>query len=116
MVAGELTALIAASRLGQIRTGAATGVAAKHLARPGATSLALIGAGFQAESQLAAIRAAVPTIERVVVSSRTPDSARSFAERFDASVAESPAEAGGCDVVVTITSSSDPVLRGDCLR
>ena len=40
--------MIAADRLGQVRTGAATGVAAKHLARPGATSLGLIGAGWQA--------------------------------------------------------------------
>ena len=76
---GSLTALIAADRLGQTRTGAASGVAAKHLARSGATSVGLIGAGWQAESQLAAIRAAVPSIERVVVSSRpsrTPNSAR----------------------------------------
>ena len=61
-----LVALIAADRLGQVRTGAASGVAAKHLARRGAASLGLIGAGWQAESQLAAIRAAVPSLERVV--------------------------------------------------
>ena len=92
---GSLTALIAADRLGQVRTGAASGVAAKHLARPDAESLGLIGAGWQAESQLAAIRAAVPTIERVVVSSRTRERAAAFAERHGAEVAESPAEAGG---------------------
>ena len=51
---GSLVATIAADRLGQIRTGAASGVAAKHLARSGATSLGLIGAGWQAESPLAA--------------------------------------------------------------
>lgn len=113
---GSLAAVIAADRLGQVRTGAASGVAAKHLARRGATSLGLIGAGFQAESQLAAIRAAVPSIERVVVSSRTPESARSFAERFATEVAELPSDAGGCDVVVTVTSSRDPVLRGDWVR
>src|SRR5262245_66543446 len=56
---GPLTAMIAADRLGQVRTGAATGVAAKHLARPGAPSLGLIGAGWQAGSQLAAGRVAV---------------------------------------------------------
>ena len=113
--AGSLTALIAADRLGQVRTGAASGVAAKYLARPGAASLGLIGAGWQAESQLAAIRAAVPSIERVVVSSRTAERAAAFAERHGADVAESPSEAGGCDVVVTATSSKDPVLRGDWL-
>jgi ornithine cyclodeaminase/alanine dehydrogenase-like protein (mu-crystallin family) len=111
----SLVAVIAADRLGQLRTGAASGVAAKHLARGGAESLGLIGAGWQAESQLAAIRAAVPSIERVVVSSRTAERAAAFAERHDAAVAESPAEAGACDVVVTATSSRDPVLRGDWL-
>ncbi len=111
----SLVAMIAADRLGQVRTGAASGVAAKHLARPGAESLGLIGAGWQAESQLAAIRDAVPTIERVVVSSRTHERAAAFAERHGAEVAESPAEAGACDVVVTATSAKDPVLRGDWL-
>jgi len=111
----SLVAMVAADRLGQVRTGAASGVAAKHLARPGAESLGLIGAGWQAESQLAAIRDAVPTIERVVVSSRTHERAAAFAERHGAEVAESPAEAGACDVVVTATSAKDPVLRGDWL-
>ncbi len=116
LVDGSLTALIAADRLGQVRTGAATGVAAKHLARPGAASLGLFGAGWQAESQLAAVRAAVPTIERIVVSSRTPERARAFAEAHGATVAESPSGAGACDIVVTATTSRDPVLRGDWLR
>jgi ornithine cyclodeaminase/alanine dehydrogenase-like protein (mu-crystallin family) len=112
---GTLVALIAADKLGQVRTGAASGVAAKHPARRGAATLGLIGAGWQAESQLAAIRAAVPSIERVVVSSRSRERAEVFAEANGAEVAESPSEAGGCDVVVTATSSEDPVLRGDWL-
>jgi ornithine cyclodeaminase/alanine dehydrogenase-like protein (mu-crystallin family) len=112
---GSLTAMIAADRLGQARTGAASGVAARYLARSGATSLGLIGAGWQAESQLAAIRAAVPSISRVVVSSRRAESAAAFAETHDAEVAESAAAAGACDIVVTATTSKDPVLRGDWL-
>ena len=112
---GTLTAMIAADKLGQVRTGAASGVAAKHLARSGAASLGLIGAGWQAESQLAAVRAAVPSIERVVVSSRSRERAEAFADANGAEVADSPSEAGGCDVVVTATSSRDPVLRGDWL-
>ena len=111
----SLSALIAADRLGQARTGAASGVAARHLARPGASSLGLIGAGWQAESQLAAIRAAVPSLERVVVSSRTPERAEAFAAAHGVVAAESPAEAGACDVVVTATTAKDPVLRGDWL-
>jgi ornithine cyclodeaminase/alanine dehydrogenase len=112
----SLVAVIAADRHGQVRTGAASGVAAKYLARSGAQSVGLIGAGWQAESQLAAIRAAVPSIERIVVSSRTRERAEKFAERHGAEVAETPAEAGACDIVVTATTSKDPVLRGDWLR
>jgi alanine dehydrogenase len=108
---GALTATIAADRLGQIRTGAATGVAAKHLAREGASSVGLIGAGWQAHSQLAAIRAAVPGISRVLVSSRTREKAEAFAAANDAMVAPA-AEAGGCDIVVTVTTAKRPVLEG----
>ena len=57
---GETVAVIEADRLGQLRTGAASGVAARHLARPGARSLGVIGCGWQAESQVACIRAAFP--------------------------------------------------------
>ena len=67
----ELVALIEADHLGRLRTGAASGVAAKHLAREGASSLGVIGCGTQAETQVTCIRAAVPTIERVVAYCRT---------------------------------------------
>ncbi len=113
---GSLVATIAADRLGQVRTGAASGVAAKHLARQGATSLGLIGAGWQAESQLAAIRAAVPSLQRVVVSSRTPQRAATFAEQHGAQVADTPSDAAACEIVVTATTAKDPVLRGDWLQ
>jgi alanine dehydrogenase len=116
LATGELSAVIAADRLGQVRTGAASGVAAKHLARSGARSLGLIGTGWQAESQLAAIRAAVPTIDDVVATSRKPERVASFCERTGARPAEEPAEAAACDVVVTVTTARDPVLRGDWLR
>ncbi|MFN8224587.1 MAG: ornithine cyclodeaminase family protein [Gaiellales bacterium] len=111
---GALLATIAADRLGQIRTGAATGVAAKHLAREGAASVGLIGAGWQAQSQLAAIRAAVPTIDRTLVASRTPEKAAAFAEANDALVASS-VEVGACDIVITVTTSKRPVLEGSWL-
>src|ERR671928_209180 len=77
----ELAGVIEANRLGQLRTGAASGVAAKYLARPGASTLGVIGCGWQAESQVAAIRAAVPTIERVVAYCRTPERLRAFCDR-----------------------------------
>jgi alanine dehydrogenase len=112
----ELVGVIEANRLGQLRTGAASGVAAKYLARAGASTLGVIGCGWQAESQVAAIRAAVPTIERVVAYCRTPERLRAFCERVGAEPAESQRDAGAQDVVVTATTSKDPVLRGEWLR
>jgi alanine dehydrogenase len=112
----ELVAVIEANRLGQLRTGAASGVAAKHLARPDARTLGVIGCGWQAESQVACIRSAVPSIERVVAYCRTEERLRAFCERARAEAAESHREAGEQDVVVTVTTSRDPVLRGEWLR
>ena len=79
----RIDAVIEADKLGQLRTGAASGVAAKYLARPGASTLGVIGCGWQAESQVAAIRAAVPTIERTVAYCRTPERLRSHADVAD---------------------------------
>jgi ornithine cyclodeaminase/alanine dehydrogenase-like protein (mu-crystallin family) len=112
---GTIAVVIEADRLGQIRTGAASGVAAAYLARPGAASLGVIGCGWQAESQVAAIRAAVPTVERVEAYCRTPERLASFCDRVGADPGESPREPGGCDIVVTATTSKDPVLRGEWL-
>jgi ornithine cyclodeaminase/alanine dehydrogenase-like protein (mu-crystallin family) len=112
----EVLALIEADRLGQRRTGAASAVAARHLARPGAASLGVIGTGWQAESQVLCMRAALPGLERVVAYSRNDEALASFCERFDAEPGEYNRDAAEMDVVVTITSSKDPVLRGEWLK
>jgi alanine dehydrogenase len=112
----ELVAVLEADKLGQLRTGAASGVAARHLARDAARSLGVIGCGWQAESQLACIRAALPELERVVVYCRTEERLRAFCEAHDAEPGESHQDPGSCDVVVTATTSRDPVLRGEWLR
>jgi alanine dehydrogenase len=112
----ELVAMIEADHLGRLRTGAASAVAAKYLAREGATSLGVIGCGTQAETQVACIRAAVPTVERVVAYCRTEHNLRAFCKRVGAEPAESNREAAEQDIVVTITTSRDPVLRGEWLR
>ncbi len=113
---GELAAVLEADTAGQRRTGAASGVAAKYLARRGASTLGVIGCGWQAESQVEAIRAAVPTVERVVAYCRTPERLQSFCATVGAEPAESHADAAAQDIVVTITTSRDPVLRGEWLR
>jgi ornithine cyclodeaminase/alanine dehydrogenase len=111
----ELIAVIEADRLGQYRTGAATGVAARYLARKGATSLGIFGTGLQAEMQLRCVRAALPGIADVGVYSRAPERREAFAARLGVEAVESGQEAAARDVVVTITTSRDPVLRGDWL-
>jgi alanine dehydrogenase len=112
---GTLAAVIEADRLGQVRTGAASGVAATHLAREGASSIGLIGCGWQAESQLAAIRAAVPSLEHAFAWCRTPHRLAAFCAKTAAEPAEGAQEAAACDVVVTATTAKDPVLRGEWL-
>jgi ornithine cyclodeaminase/alanine dehydrogenase-like protein (mu-crystallin family) len=109
----ELVAVLEADKLGQLRTGAASGVAAKHLAKSGARSLGVIGCGWQAESQVAAMRAALPDLERVVAYCRTES-----ASRLQRGQGAEPGEprAAECDVVVTVTTSPDPVLRGEWLE
>jgi ornithine cyclodeaminase/alanine dehydrogenase-like protein (mu-crystallin family) len=110
-----LHAVIEADALGRLRTGAASAVAAKYLARPAASSLGVIGCGWQARGQVAAIRAALHGIDRVVAWCRTEKSLKSFCKETGAEPGESARDAAECDVVVTATSSRDPVLRGEWL-
>jgi alanine dehydrogenase len=108
-------AVIEADRLGQLRTGAASAVAARHLARPGAASLGVLGCGRQAASHVACLRAALPGIERVAVYCRERSRLEQFCREHDCDPAESSREAAGSDIVITATTSKDPVLRGEWL-
>jgi alanine dehydrogenase len=112
----EVLALIEADRLGQRRTGAASAVAAKYLARKDARTLGVIGTGWQAESQVECLRAACPGIERVVAYSRTKERLEDFCRRFGAEPGEYNRDAAEQDIVVTASSSRDPVVRGEWLR
>jgi len=112
---GDCIGVIEANTLGQLRTGAASGVAAKYLARSGARRLGIIGCGFQAETQVACIRAAVPTIEQVVAYCRNEAKLADFCTRLGAEAGETHRDAAACDIVVTATTSKDPVLRGEWL-
>ncbi len=112
----ELAAVVDANKLGQLRTGAASGVAAKHLARAGARTLGVIGCGWQAESQVACIRAAVPSIEHVIAYCRTEERLEEFCAKVGAEAGESHRDPAAADVVVTVTTARDPVLRGEWLQ
>ncbi len=108
-------AVLEADTLGRLRTAAASAVAASRLARPGAASLGVYGCGRQAASHVIAMRAAPSTIERVLVHARNPERLDAFCSEHDCTPAESPQDVGGCDVVVTATTSPTPVLRGEWL-
>jgi alanine dehydrogenase len=112
----EVAAVIEADKLGQLRTGAASGVAAKYLARDDATTLGILGCGWQAETQVQCIREAVPTIEHVLAYCRTEEKLEEFCKKVSAEACETHREAGGQDIVVTATTSRDPVLRGEWLK
>jgi ornithine cyclodeaminase/alanine dehydrogenase-like protein (mu-crystallin family) len=100
-----------ANYLGQIRTGAASGFATDILAAPGAATLAVIGSGFQAQTQVDAIRE-VRQLREIRVWSRIEAKRASFAYATGARAAASAEEAvRGADIVVTATSSKDPVLE-----
>jgi len=119
---GELLAMIEADFLGQQRTGAASGVATKYLARANAKVAGIIGSGGQAKTQLEAI-AAVRKLERAVVYGRDPRRRSEFVEvmskRLGIPVSEADS-AAGCvaqsDIVSTATTSTQPVLHGQDLH
>ncbi|HEX2142152.1 MAG TPA: ornithine cyclodeaminase family protein [Candidatus Limnocylindria bacterium] len=116
---GEPTALLDGGTLTRMRTGAASGVATRLLARPDSAVLGLLGAGGQAAWQLRAVLAARPSIELVRVYSRTAASRQAFAAEMAAEVegrvrveaAASAEEAvRDADVVCCATTSSTPVF------
>ena len=119
---GALLALIEADRLGQLRTGAATGVATRYMARqpaPGASlTLGCFGAGYQAETQVEAI-CAVRSIGAIRVYSPTPAKREQFAARLSARLGvpvtpvAQPAGAAAADILVTASTAREPVLEAD---
>jgi len=114
---GEQLALMQADYLGQVRTGAASGVATRVLARPEAATVGLYGTGKQARTQLIAV-CKVRAIRRAHVYGRDSERRRRFAEEMSKEcgtevvpVDRPEAAAEGLDIVITATSSREPVLR-----
>ena len=119
---GSLLSLMQADHLGRIRTGAASGIATKYLARPDASRLGLIGTGRQARTQLEAI-SKVRRLSQVKVFGRDQSRLRNFcrelAEQLDLAVepaasAEEATRFG--DVVTAATTAQKPVVRGEWVR
>jgi alanine dehydrogenase len=115
---GVLLALIQSDYLGQMRTGAASGVATQYMARPDATEVGLFGSGKQARTQLQAI-CKVRKISRVSVYSPNEEHRRRFAIEMgklcDTEVVTVPRPemaAEDKDIIITATNSREPVLNG----
>ena len=108
---GLLQAVVNASAITEIRTAAVSAVATKLLARPGARTVAILGAGVQGRSHAGAMRSVVADAE-LRIWSRTPAHAEALALEAHAVVCSTAEEAlDGADVVCTCTSSSDPIVR-----
>jgi len=117
----RLLALIEAQTLGALRTGAATGIAARRLARADARTVGLVGAGRQGRTQLMAV-CATHDIREVRVFSRTSETRDAFAsgmaDTLGIPVVASPdAESciRGADIAIAMTNSAEPVILGDWL-
>ena len=114
---GKLVGLFEANRLGQQRTGAATGVALKHLTDCQFSSLALFGAGWQAEAQLEAAAAVLLHLTDVRVFARSAENCEKFCKMMAArlnlpvrAAATSADAVKGTQVIVTATGSKEPVF------
>lgn len=121
-VEGRLRAVVEAFALGQLRTGAVSGVATRWLARPDAVELAVIGSGKQALAQVAAV-AAVRQLSEVRVFSPTTAHREAFAERIEELGLEAKVlcaasvelAVAGATMVTTATRATAPFLRASFL-
>jgi ornithine cyclodeaminase/alanine dehydrogenase-like protein (mu-crystallin family) len=114
---GSLEALIEADFMGAYRTGAASAVAVRALARPGPVTVAMIGAGWQAATQALAVSRVVE-IKELRVFSRDHDRRSAFAREQEGQLGVTTLAAGsaelavrGADVVITMTTSPSPVIE-----
>jgi|YNPMSStandDraft_1061717.scaffolds.fasta_scaffold02449_5 alanine dehydrogenase len=118
---GQLQAWLEADILGQFRTGAATGVATRKLARTDARTVGCLGTGKQARTQILAVCKVRP-VEQVRVYSRQPERRHAFAERLSREtgvevlpVDQPEGAVRNMDIVITATTARDPVLLGTWL-
>ena len=118
---GQLLALVQANRLGQLRTGATTGVAVKHLARTDASTVGIIGSGLQAPTQLEAV-SLVRNVNMVKAYSPNPAHRREFTRAMsenlgmEVKAVDTNQEAvEDSDIIACIASNIEPVVKGPWL-
>ena len=119
---GDLLALLQGGRCSQLRTGALSGVATKHMARQNATIVGIIGTGSQARAQLEGM-CSVRSIRSIRAYDMVPEKRKAFSTDMEKllNVEVIPAESAqdcvrGADIIVTVTTSPNPVLLGEWLE
>lgn len=119
---GQMLGAVEANYLGMMRTGAASGVAARALALPGLEEAGVFGAGWQAEGHVRALCAAL-TLRRIRVFSRRTDRLNAFCERMAAEtgleIAPAPSAQNlveNCRLLGTITTAAEPLFEADWLQ
>ncbi len=119
---GRLLAMIEADTLGQIRTGAASGLATRSMARQDAAVVGIVGSGWQARSQVQAV-CTVRQVREIRAAGRDPERLRRFCEEMSAAVGVpvTPVESAeaavrDADIVVTATTAKEPIVLGDWLK
>ena len=112
---GTPLAIIDGRYITEMRTAAVSAVATKLLASPGAKVLAILGSGVQARSHVEALRL-VRQFDEIRVWSPTFEHANRFAQEIGATALSAEEAVRDADVIVTVTSSTTPVLKGAWLK
>jgi ornithine cyclodeaminase/alanine dehydrogenase-like protein (mu-crystallin family) len=119
---GELLSIMDGNFMGMIRTGATTGVATKYMARTDSSQVGIFGTGFQARGQLMGV-AAARSVRTIKAYSRNAEKRRSFCSEMEKilEIETIPAEGPediikGADIVITSTTSSEPVFKGELIE
>lgn len=120
---GRLQALLSTEDLSPLRTSAPVGLACRYLARPGATTLAVIGSGIQARYHLRAICHALPELKGVRVFSPTAEHRRRYAAEMSVQTGrsieavESTQQAiEGADIVCITSTGRGPIMEAAWVR
>jgi len=119
---GDLLAMVQGPRIGQLRTGAVTGVATKHMSRANSSTAGIIGAGFQSRGQIEGV-CAVRDIASAKIFDVSEENAQKMADEMGDSLGVQTAVAGSAeeavsdvDIIITMTTARTPVLLGDWLK
>ena len=119
---GDLLAMVQGPRIGQLRTGAVTGVGTKHMSRDNSSTVGIIGAGFQSRGQLEGV-SDVRDIASAKIFDVSEENSQKMADEMGDSLGIQTSVAGSAeeavtdvDIIITMTTARTPVLFGDWLK